>query len=685
MSENDIIFPENVEDLTEQEVVAMINTFLADSEKGQQAWRVRADAADKFYRGEQWIQEDLDILEEQGVPALTINLIKSQVQFMSGSQKKNKKDIRVAPVKAGSHTVAKILTSLIKHTMDKSHGEYEISEAFTNGLITGKGWVKLSLDKSYDSLNGDILIENVSPFRIYEDTIAQEYDLNKSAKFIIEVDWVDKQKIVLDYPDKKDDLEGMASATSSSRSVHHQNTKNSLMNFIYGSDLSGANDDGIILDRNKYRYMVVECWFKSYEKRWHLVNKENLTDKIITDKEDIKISKQQAEDNPELWAMVENTDKVLWKAKVVNNILLELTKDPFNINSDDDDGDKVLQPSLSLFPYVRYVMDYDNGFIKGMVSDLQGPQQEINKLHSQSLHIVNSSANGGWTHEEGSLTKEEEQNLQDNGASTGIIIKHRKGMPAPVKIKANPLPAAHEFMADLNNQLIDQISGINKANQGLTESGESGKLNQLRQIQGLTINTTAFDNLSYTMRIMGTALHDIIRSTNIYSEAEIKAILDELDLVDIKTMQQASNNVAEVMQVPTIDSIVNSTDPALVRKSLEQYKILQEEFNRLVREEAERLTFEDIKDITKGRYGIKITESDLTETVRMKRTNDAIAIEQLRPGQLPIDTLIKALNIDDGEEMIQSIKASQQAQQQLIQQQQAISQSQVPVPTIPPQ
>ena len=54
-----------------------------------------------------------------------------------------------------------------------------------------------------------------------------------------------------------------------------------------------------------------------------------------------------------------------------------------------------------MVPYFAY---FRRGRTGGMVDDAIGPQEIVNKAMSQIIHILSSSANGGWITEQGSIT-----------------------------------------------------------------------------------------------------------------------------------------------------------------------------------------------------------------------------------------------------------------------------------------
>lgn len=647
--------------LSDDQVVEFVNNFMHDSMNGNREWRTRAVTSMNYYRGNQWTNNDIAFMAELDIPRITINLIKPQVNFLAGTQKKIRKDIKVVPVKVATHTEAKILTHLIKNIMDKSNGQQLISEQYKEGATTGKGWLKVSIDKTYDVERGDFKIENLSSFNVYEDPNPQEYDLDISGKFIIEVRWEDKDKIIKKYPNMEDQLVGLS---ASNRTFNNS----SLIDWSdgHGPDITAEDDELRNLDRDNYKYKILECWCKTYEKRKHWIDKINLTDKIITTKEDIETAEKATKNNSKRFSIVESVDAILWKLITTENLLLEKVKEPFK-NTIDTENDLDLQPAVNLFPYFRYIYDFTNGRAEGVVDDLVGPQNQKNKLDSQILHIIGSAANKGWIYEQGSLSNDMEQALEDEGSRTGFNLKYLSGKQAPVKIPSNELPAAHQFLSQQADTNIEKISGINQASKGQTTSGESGKLNQLRQVQGLTINSTSFDNLDYTMKLLGNFLHEVIRSTDIYSKEEIEAVLDDVDLVDIKSMQKASDKVAKTFELPDLNAIISRTDPALVRDSLIAYEKLKEEFDNRVLEEAKKFVMKRIKNIYKGRYGINISESNFSETIRQKRIDEILLLEQLRPGLLPTSVLIDTLDLQEKESIIALIQAREQQLQQVAQ------------------
>ena len=86
---------------------------------------------------------------------------------------------------------------------------------------------------------------------------------------------------------------------------------------------------------------------------------------------------------------------------------------------------------FTIVPYFPY---FRRGKPFGMVRNLLSPQEQLNKISSQELHIVNTTANSGWVVETGSLNGMTSDDLQERGAQTGLVLEYNRGSQPPSKI-----------------------------------------------------------------------------------------------------------------------------------------------------------------------------------------------------------------------------------------------------------
>ncbi len=153
------------------------------------------------------------------------------------------------------------------------------------------------------------------------------------------------------------------------------------------------------------------------------------------------------------------------------------------------------------FPYVPMVYhhygvgDTPAGFVRAM----KDPQRELNKRRIQTLHLLNTSANGGGWIEEGAMTPDQESEFERKGTLPGHFQKVMAGAITMGKIRErepkNP-PAAVIQAEQAATEDLKAISGINESLLGVDVPNQaSGRAIELRQKQAVTHLAVIFDSL----------------------------------------------------------------------------------------------------------------------------------------------------------------------------------------------
>jgi len=505
-------------DESETALVGKLEKFWKEAEEGNSSWLNRAIKNYDFYCGKQWDAKTLAALKKERRPALTINHILPTINLLSGMERENRNDINVLPRKGGNQVVADVFTGLAKHSMDLSNGEFEQSMQFLDGGIGGKGWVKLDISYDKDIINGDLNMSRVSSFDVKEDPNAKTYDLNRTAKYVIEYFWGDKEQTCLLYPNKAEDLEDYLG----------EYCRNGGKDIF---EMSGAKQtDTDNLDPSNFRYRIKETWWKSYKNQLFLIDKSNLQfipvhksqehvlDALLTKDREMA----EKERRPLRYNTIERVIPVMNMTTTLGDVVLENIEDPFS--------------GLTLFPYVRFCPYWADGYTFGVVDNLISPQEEINKTSSGILHILNRTANTGWLNKK--IQGAVKSVLETFGSKAGVVIEY--GDVPPTKIEPNQVPAGHFVHKQDAVNNIDRISGLNSASKGQEVKQESGIANLRRQQQGMVISNVVFDNYKYTQQIFGETLVEFIRHTNVYSPQEIAEIcIEEKMKIDPQQLLQA--------------------------------------------------------------------------------------------------------------------------------------------------
>ena len=471
--------------MSEVERLNLVRDYWKHADAGLHDERDRMQTGFNFYVGNQWDAADLEKLAAEKRPALTINLILPIINLLAGIQRQGRQDITVVARRGGLVQLAEVFTETLRHCMDVTDADYEIADCFLDGMIGNKGWIGMGVDYADDPLGGDLKVSKVSPFDMREDPDAKEYDLNRSGRFVIRDMWMDKEAVKLNWPEKVGDVDAGGLDVDPA-----------------SNEAAGSADAGVL------RYRVRECWWKAFEKRIVLINAATGVMRVV-DPAQAQLAAAIAAQSGR-WTVKEWVAPVLNKTVTAGNVVLEDVRDPYS--------------GVTAFPYYRFCPYWVDGYVMGVVQNLQGPQQEVNKRRSQALHNLNQTANSGFKVKK--VLNNYDRHLAKHGSTPGVVLDESKAGGKIERIEPAPLSEGHITAAQMSADDMKEISGANPDLLGHIMEGvlESGKAIELRQAQGMKVVEVVFDNFSRTQKLLALGLVDMLRFTDVYSDTEIRAI-----------------------------------------------------------------------------------------------------------------------------------------------------------------
>ena len=166
-------------------------------DRGHSLFVEKADKCDRFFRGDQWEQADKARLALQRRPAMTINKIISTVGNVMGEQIFNRSETSFRPRAGSPDEVAEALTKVYKQISDNNQLDWKRSDMFADGIITSRGFLDVRLGFK-DSMQGEVLIENLNPKNVIIDPDGEEYDPDSWSEVFI-TKWVTADDIAILY------------------------------------------------------------------------------------------------------------------------------------------------------------------------------------------------------------------------------------------------------------------------------------------------------------------------------------------------------------------------------------------------------------------------------------------------------------------------------------------------------
>lgn len=541
--------------------------------------------------GKQWTEEDKSILRNQKRPFYEFNQIKPSINTALGYQIHNRMDIAFRPRgEKGDGEVATLLNKLVKQVMDGCQFQWHETQVFGDGLIEQRGYfdLRINFDKN---IKGEIEIQTLDPRDVIPDPDAKSYDPDKWSDVMV-TRWLTLEEIESLYGQKARQAAEQSGDESSDWGFQDGETERSKfggIRFPGQYDAFGAQDDGMkrfrIIDRQRFVFEMTDCLV--FPETGDVVVMETLSQESIDDatqKGALKARRMHR--------------RVRWVVATYSTTLFD-NYSPYD--------------HFSIIPYFAY---FRRGETRGMVDDAIGPQEALNKAVSQYIHIINTSANSGWTVEENSLTNMSTEELNEVGAMTGLVVEYKKGSNPPQKIQPNQIPSGVDKLIDRSTKALKDVT-VPDAMRGQEGNAVSGIAKQADQFASQQQLSVPLDNLGYTRQILAKRVLKLIQR---YYDSYRMFRITETDPVTGKP----------------VDSVleINKFDPH---------------------------TGAYVNDVTVGEYDVVITEQPMQVTWENSQFQQAL--EMRKEGvQIPDATIIRYSNLSDKHQIMDQI-ASQQAPQ----------------------
>lgn len=588
-----------------------------------------------------WVDDELgqwetSVKKELGnKPSISFNEIRKYVNRICGAQRQTSVDEKAYPRDDQTDPmVAEILGDVIKYVKDLNRAELAIARMFRDGVLTGRGFIKTEFSDELDPL-GEICVKSVNPMKIYVIGEGEKYDLT-DRKGIIEIIPMDKDELLAQWPDKKEEIDGLARDAESGGDIPLSR------DYDYGF---GVNIVGTLVynkDERKYqvlRYQKIEyrdANFIKNEQTGKLTLTELPADELKTA---IDLASQPTMDNPAgtKHSKLKKRVKYVKVCTAIGTILLEEKDADWKFNGFDITG---------FFCYV------DGGRITGVVQDLLDPQMEKNKRRSQALHILGTSAKNSYFVRKGAIPDIEKAKVEF-GKVGGLIEVNGNPREAAVPIESNmtAVPALVQMDQAATSEM-KEISGLHDAALGsMPEGATSGRAIQALQLPAETIIAEIYDNYINTRRILFTKVVALIQQhyteerririlgdySSKFIPPEIQAMKDQLK-VQLLMMNPLIDEVQLQMQVDSMIQVGNGNMAVTVNKQFMDRKL---------------------NDITVGRFDIVIDQVSQNPSMRRQQYQDMVNLRSMGV-PIPFDIIIKNSDIRGKDEILARLAEEEQ-------------------------
>lgn len=558
-------------------------------QRGHSEYCVNARICDNFYLGGglQWSAADLAVLKGQKRPAYEFNEVMPACNAAIGYQIQNRMDIAFKP-RGGNADQAKatIRSKVAMQIADRNKLHWKETQVFSDGIIQQRGYYDIRMNFD-NNIRGEVDISTLDPMDVIPDPDAKDYDPSTWSDVII-TRWLTIDGIGEHYGEE---ARKKVEATSQVDSDFGDEGDMDEPRSKFGDRLSGSfhawyMEEGVrrvrVIERQHYRYTMTRV----------AISPEGDVSTINDDVTPEEILRLKAIGNIITKRMKR---RVRWTASTYDTIL----HDDWSPYDD--------------FTIVPYFAFFRRGRTRGIVDNAIGPQEALNKAISQEVHIVNTTANSGWTVEENTLTNMTVDELKEVGASTGLVIEHKLGTKAPSKIQPNSVPSGIDNLIQRSTMAIKDVT-VPEAMRGIRGPEVSGIAIQAKQFASQQQLAVPLDNLARTRNMLAERIHK----------------LTQLYYTDERVFR------------------ITETDPRTGRSIDGTIVINQFDAN----------TGLILNDMTEGEYDVVVSDQPLQTTFENSQFTQAIELRK-NGIAIPDQFVIRHSNLADKEEILNTMEQPQ--------------------------
>ena len=556
-------------------------------DQGHQRFVTKADKCDRFFRGDQWDEEDKKKLAEVRRPALTINKIMSTISNVMGEQIANRAEIAYRPRSGAPADVAEALTKVFKQISDNNKLDWLRSDMFSDGVITSRGFLDVRIDYG-DSMQGEVKICKLNPKNVILDPDGEDYDPDSWADVMV-TKWMTADDIAILY--SKEDAEFLRNRDQSYYPYGYDSIQMYRDRFgdRFNPAYNGSHDHSSVM-RN---LRVIDRQYRKLDRQKHFVSQDGDMRPVPEEFDRDRIA--MFVDQFGFQVVDKLVRRIRWTV-ISDNVVLFDDWSPYKH-----------------FTVVPYFPHFRHGHTVGLVENLLDPQEVLNKVSSQELHVINTTANSGYKVRAGALANMTVGELEERGAQTGIVIEVNGDPDKDIqKIQPNQVPQGLDRVSYKAEEHIKTISGISDSMQGMDRADVAAKAIQAKRQAGSTNLVKPLDSLTRTDHILARNVLDLVQT--FYTEERLLTI--------------------------TKNSLTGEQETFAINQPGPEGRI--------------------INDLTLGEYDVVVSSVPVRETLEDSQFEQAMALREAGV-QIPDSVLIDASRLQKKAEILKAIEGDQES------------------------
>ena len=479
--------------------------------RAHKEWRREARENFAFVAGDQWTDEERQILEDSNRPAVTFNRAATIINAVAGSEINNRTEVRYFPRTLGDAEMNEVLTKGAEWFRDQAGAEEEDSQAFHDALVCGLGWTETLLDFEEDA-DGQPSMQRINPLEMCWDGSAERRGLTDARRF------ARVRKIPLEearelFPDASD---GELHARWFDEPVDGEGSEPTRQ--WSDDDYSHTDDDeGIGDDRDKKEALIIQLQYCQRVREVEYADPQTGERKRMGKRKferfmgDLRQTLEATGMGFEPQIQTRDVVRKEWRQVFIGGKVLEEN-----------------QPCADCATFVPVTGYWDNAKRKwyGLLASMKDPQKWANKWLTQTLHIINSNSKGGVMVETGAV--DDPRRFEEDWAAADAVHWLKDGALGQGRIQEKTgvqMPAPLMQLTEFAITSIRDVSGVNQELLGLRDQNQPGVLEYQRKQAAMTTLAGLFDALRQYRKQQGKVL--LFYMTEYLADGRLVRIADE--------------------------------------------------------------------------------------------------------------------------------------------------------------
>jgi len=490
----------------------------------RQRWQTLSQKGFDFYLNEQLSKNEVDSLEEAGMPTFTINRVTPIIEIMKYFATANSPRWKAVGATGDDVDVAQVHSDIADYCWYLSNGKSLYSQIALDSLTKGIGYFLVDIDRDADRGMGEVRFSRIDPYDVYIDPASRDF-LFRDATFVMIRKNMSRSSLINMLPEHEAKIKRVA-RSSEVVSYSQRDTEESFSiqpeDITMGVNLEAEDEDIIpyyeTYAKKKFAYRNVFIKVTPSPAELEII-KEQVEEKINSYRKEIEVGLiekelqlQQAVDQGEIiperaklemekaqkmavQAIEEQRMQMTSKAQDAASVIKQqvMRDEDYQLLISDSEAKKNIVDAVKfyesrivltctvgddvfLYEYILPISEYPIVPIPYMYSGtpypmsavvpLIGKQQEINKAHQIMLHNANLASNLRWMYEEGSVPEEE---WEQYSSSPGALLKYRQGFTPPTPVLPAPINNAFYSVVQEGKSDAEYISGVPSTMMGFTK------------------------------------------------------------------------------------------------------------------------------------------------------------------------------------------------------------------------